>query len=142
MNILLLISALFLLASCSPKQEEQTLASPSSTASSSLFNSEKNELVYDVEDSEIVEHIIDTILSSEQKEREELTFRIYTLNDYNDRAIWLTEARAQDSSSYWLYIKEVDQLTEISKNEFEGKRTSIQKQNQSDLPLYEEDNLQ
>lgn len=142
MNILLLISALFLLAACSPKQEEQTLASSSSTAISSLFNSEKNELVYDVEDSEIVEHIIDTILSSEQKEREELTFRIYTLNDYNDRAIWLTEARAQDSSSYWLYIKEADQLTEISKNEFEGKRTSIQKQNQSDLPLYEEDNLQ
>ncbi|WP_086348422.1 hypothetical protein [Candidatus Enterococcus clewellii] len=142
MNILLLISALFLLAACSPKQEEQTLASSSSTAISSLFNSEKNELVYDVEDSEIVEHIIDTILSSEQKEREELTFRIYTLNDYNDRVIWLTEARAQDSSSYWLYIKEADQLTEINKNEFEGKRISIQKQNQSDLPLYEEDNLQ
>lgn len=141
MNVLLLISALFVLAACSQKQEEQTQTNSSSTDSASFFSTEKAELVYDVEDSEIVEHIIDTILSNKQIEREKLTFRIYTLNDYSDRTIWLTEAAAQDSSCYWLYIKEADQLTEINKNEFEGKLTSIQKQNQSDLPLYEEDNL-
>lgn len=138
----LLLSALFLLTACSSNQEMPQQTSASTTIeNSTTFSSEEVGLVYDVEDSEIVEHIIENISSSKQAERDTFTFRIYTANDYQDRNLWLTEAVTQTSNSYWLYIKEADKLTEISEQEFHGKLTGLQKQNQSEVPIYEEDNL-
>lgn len=138
----LLFPTLFLLTACSSNQETPQQTNASTTIeSSTAFSSEEVGLVYDVEDSEIVEHIIETILSSKQEERDAFTFRIYTANDYTNRNLWLAEAVTQSSKSYWLYIKEADKLMEIKEQEFHGKLTGLQKQNHSELPIYEEDNL-
>lgn len=138
----LLLPALFLLTACASNQEASDQTSVSTAIeSSTAFSSEEVGLVYDVEDSEIVEHIIESILSSNQAECDDFTFRIYTANDYTNRNIWLAEAVTQTHSNYWLYIKEADKLTEISEQEFHGKLTGLQKQNHSEVPIYEEDNL-
>lgn len=143
MNHLLLIALLCLLTACSTNQKPQTQNSTAASATSDTYSSsEEVGLIFDVEDSEIVERIIEGILSSNQREREALTFRIYTFNDYQNRTIWLTEAKTVDSNSYWLYIKNADKLTAINEQEFNGKLTSIQKQNHSDMPIYEEENIE
>ncbi|MGL4696228.1 hypothetical protein [Enterococcus larvae] len=142
MKAVLVFAMLCLLAGCSTNPKEEQADSSTSSESSTSFFPEEDALIYDVEDSEIVEQLIENILSMKQKKRDELTIQIYTLNDYEQRNIWLAEAVFPDEeSSYWLYIKEADKLVEIDEQEFQGKQTSIQKQNHSELPIYEEDNL-
>ncbi|MGC6769047.1 hypothetical protein [Enterococcus sp. LJL51] len=137
-----IILLLGLFTGCTAHHETKNTAVPaSSIESSSTIETEEQGIIYDVEDSEIIEHIINTVLNNQDKKREELDISIYTHDNSFQRNIWVAHAVFSDNTTaYLLYIKEAGKLVEIDKNEFDGKVTSIQKRNHSDTAIYKEKN--
>ncbi|WP_237580178.1 hypothetical protein [Candidatus Enterococcus huntleyi] len=70
------------------------------------------------------------------------TIQIYTPNESNHNKIYIIEAIFSDEQvSYFIYIDNAEKLVSIEENEYQGKRRGIIKQNNSDIPYFEANNL-
>lgn len=147
-SLILLPMAMLLFAGCNNNEEKNDNSSESISQTSETSISEDEEepegIVFDVEDSEICENIIEQVTKNESLKREKLDIHIFTNDDYTKRDRWLAEIITSDKKElYYELTQDSPNIKKIDKNQYDKLYKKITATNYTpETPLYSEENNQ
>ncbi|ALS02853.1 hypothetical protein ATZ33_16155 [Enterococcus silesiacus] len=147
-SLVILPLVLLIFSGCQSNGEKNSSSSEniSQTNETSISESEDESegIVFDVEDSEICEDIIDQVTKKESLEREKLDIHIFTNDDYTKRDKWLVEIITSDNKEvYFELTKDSPDIQKIDKDQYDKLFKEITSSNHTpEKPLYSEENNQ
>lgn len=147
-SLVIIPLVLLIFSGCQDNEEKNSSSSEniSQTNESSISESEAESegIVFDVEDSEICEDIIDQVSKKESLEREALDIHIFTNDDYTKRDKWLAEIITSDKKELYFELTEASSdIKKIDKDQYDKLFKEITSLNTTpEKPLYSEENNQ